>query len=216
MVRRRSEKWSGRQQFRVDSRTAIFTSDMLRTVYAWELAEVASSRELELGAHNSPPGDDDDGFLTSIARANAAAPGAALTEELPISDEGDAAAVVARACSLTLCSRADCYATAVLTPNLACVWRCAADAAVVGLARELHWPRVKMLLAGLREPPPPPAAPATTPTTAAAGTPGVTTSSTTDADADATAAATAAASLAIVDEEASESADCCCACRMDM
>ena len=44
----------------------------------------------------------------------------------------------------------------MLTPNLACVWRRAADEAVLRLARDLNWPRVRLLLIGHAEPPPPP------------------------------------------------------------
>lgn len=136
----------------MDSRTAVTTSDMLQSVYAWELAEVAGPLR--------------EGVDSVLNTANSASSGGALTAEVRIADEGDVAATVARACSLTLRSSADRHAAAVLTPNLACVWRRAADAAVVGLARELHWPRVKQLLAGLREPPPA----ATTPAAVAAAT----------------------------------------------
>ena len=80
-----------------------------------------------------------------------------------IADEGHVAATVARgvqphAALLGGPSRRG----RAHAPNLACVWRRAADAAVVGLARELHWPRIKQLLAGLREPPPAATTPAAT------------------------------------------------------
>jgi len=127
---------------------------MLQSVYAWELAEVA--------------GPLCEGMDPLRDTASSASSGGALTDEVRIADEADEAATVARACSLTLRSEADRYAAAVLTPNLACVWRRAADAAVVGLARELHWPRVKQLLAGLREPPPAATPAATTPAGTAA------------------------------------------------
>ena len=129
---------------------------MLQSVYAWELAEVAG-----------PLREGLDPLLDTADSASSG--GGALTDEVRIADEGDVAATVARACSLTLRSEADRYAAAVLTPNLACVWRRAADAAVIGLARELHWPRVKQLFAGLREPPP-----AATPAATAATIPAAT------------------------------------------
>ena len=158
LCRRRAEKWGWRHRFRVDSRTAVTTSDMLQSVYAWELAEVAGP--LREGIHP---------LLDAFTADSASSGGGALTDEVRIADEGDVAATVARACSLTLRSEADRYAAAVLTPNLACVWRRAADAAVIGLARELHWPRVKQLFAGLREPPP-----AATPAATAATIPAAT------------------------------------------
>ena len=131
---------------------------MLQSVYAWELAEVAGP--LREGIYP---------LLDAFTADSASSGGGALTDEVRIADEGDVAATVARACSLTLRSEADRYAAAVLTPNLACVWRRAADAAVIGLARELHWPRVKQLFAGLREPPP-----AATPAATAATIPAAT------------------------------------------
>ena len=36
----REEKWGWRHRFRVDSRRAYRTSDMLQHAYAWELSEV--------------------------------------------------------------------------------------------------------------------------------------------------------------------------------
>lgn len=155
---------------------------MLQSVYAWELAEVAGPLR--------------EGIDPVLNTANSASSGGALTDEVRIADEGDIAATVARACSLTLRSSADRHAAAVLTPNLACVWRRAADAAVVGLARELHWPRIKQLLAGLREPPPA----ATTPAAPAATTPAATAVTTTTMPA-AAAAGSGGCWLAVLDRE---------------
>ena len=71
---------------------------------------------------------------------------------IPTHEENDAAAALSHACVLHLsASRLDSFAACMLTPNLARVWHADADAAVIELARRLHWPRVRLLFIGHRE-----------------------------------------------------------------
>ena len=70
---------------------------------------------------------------------------------IPQHSESDAAAVLAHACVFQLSADGDPYCSALLTPNLARLWKADADRVVRALARSLNWPRVRLLFIGQRE-----------------------------------------------------------------
>jgi len=147
--------WGAQHEFVVDARTTSSVGQCTAAIYEWErrhLLEYARERE---GSGGGGDIEADGDF------------------RLPLMvDEDDAAALAVHACVLELGSADDRFMRALLPPNLCCVRRTDAERSLRRLARQLNWPRVRLLFIGQREAAMPPSAvPIMAPTAASSAIP---------------------------------------------